>query len=215
MKMGKIPAEWPALQIELAKRVKVEPFAGIPALVAGVDIAFTADGNTAQAAAVVYSVAEKRIIEQHVIRRPVKYPYVPNFLSFREGPILQELIAELREPWEVIMFDGQGIAHPRDCGLAAHLGVLLDRPAIGVAKSRLCGEHEEPGLTAGSHSPLLLDGKQVGIALRTRNGVKPLFVSIGNRMDLESARRIVLACCKYRVPEPTRQADILTKRRKT
>lgn len=209
----KVPLEWPAEQVRLARLVVVQPFVGLPRFIAGADIAFSLDGSHAQAAAVVYDRVEKRIIEQAVARRPVEYPYVPGYLSFREGPVLLEVIASLKHPWDVIMFDGQGICHPRRCGLAAHMGVTLDRPAIGAAKSRLCGEHREPGLRAGSASSLMLDGERVGLALRTRDGVKPLYVSIGHRMDLPSAKRITLACCQYRLPEPTRQADILSKRR--
>lgn len=211
MKMGKIPSEWPMIQRDLASRVVIAPFAGIPRLIAGADLAFSADGAQAVAVAVVWDVQSRSLVEQASIIRPVRYPYVPGFLSFREGPLLEEVIAKLKQPWEVILFDGQGLCHPRRCGLATHMGVTLDRPAIGAAKSHLCGDYADPAHTAGSASPITLDGERVGLVLRTREGVKPMFISVGHRMDIDSARRIILTCCpRYRIPEPTRQADILS-----
>ena len=211
-KIGKIPPAWFTQQRELAAAVRIQPFKTLPRFVAGADIAFSLDGNHAIAVAIVWDRKSNQVIEVQVAREVVKYPYVPGFLSFREGPVLLDAIARLQHPWEIICFDGQGIAHPRRCGLAAHLGVTLNRSAIGVAKSRLCGEYREPKGEQGSYSRLMLEGEQVGIALRTRSAVKPLFISIGHLVDLASARRIVLACCtEYRIPEPTRQADILTR----
>lgn len=215
LKDHKVPEEWPIQQLELARRVRVEAFAGTPRYVAGADIAFSADGTVAVAVAVVWDCQEKRLVEQQVARRPVEYPYVPGYLSFREGPALLEVIGQLRQPWEVICFDGQGLAHPRRCGLASHMGVLLDRPAIGCGKSRLIGTFEEPAIAQGSVSPLMDGNELIGRVLRTRTGVKPIFLSVGHRMDLESATRIVMSCVtRYRIPEPTRQADILTRREK-
>lgn len=210
-KMGKIPPEWWLQQQSLAAAVVHQPIRQIPRMVAGADIAFSPDGNHAVAVAIVWDRVAAKVVEVQVARQPVKYPYVPGFLSFREGPVLTDAIAKLTTPWEIICFDGQGIAHPRRCGMAAHMGVTLNRPAIGVAKSRLCGDFTEPASAAGSYSKLM-DGKdQIGIVLRTRTGVKPIYVSVGHLVDLPSARRIVLACCtRYRIPEPTRQADILT-----
>lgn len=208
--------QWIAQQHELAARVKVAPYRGLPRFVAGADAAFGPGGEICVAVAVVWDREKSDVVEHVVARRPVEYPYVPTFLSFREGPALQEAIAMLRHPWEVICFDGQGLAHPRGCGIATHIGVMLDRPAIGVGKSRLCGRAEEPGPEVGAWSPLVYHRREVGIVLRTRSKVKPLFISVGHRMDIDSARRIVLACGRgYRLPEPTRQADRLTKIERT
>ena len=209
---GLIP-QWQQQQREIQSRLVIQPFSGIPRLVAGAGIAFTPDGQTAVAVAVVYDLQSRQIIETQTARLPVTVPYIPGYLSFRESPVLLKTVRLLRSPWEVICLDGQGYAHPRRCGLATHMGITLDRPAIGVGKSRLIGEFTEPGKPAGSASPLYDAGEQIGLVLRTRTAVKPVFVSIGHKMDLDSARRIVLACSpRYRIPEPTRQADLLTKK---
>ncbi|MGH7215505.1 MAG: endonuclease V, partial [Tepidisphaeraceae bacterium] len=140
---------------------------------------------------------------------PAEVPYIPTFLSFREGPTLLEAIAKLRHPFGAICFDGQGYAHPRRCGLASHLSITLDVPGVGVAKSRLIGTFDEPAAHAGASSDLMDAGEQIGLVLRTRDRTRPLFVSVGHRVDLPSAARLVMACCtRYRIPEPTRQADI-------
>lgn len=207
---------WIAEQHELAARVKEASYPGLPRFVAGADAAFSPGGEMCVAVAIVWDREKDVLVEQSVARRPVEFPYVPTFLSFREGPALREAIGLLKHPWEVICFDGQGLAHPRRCGIATHIGVTLDRPAIGVGKSRLCGRAEEPGMEAGAWTPLIHHRQQVGIVLRTKNKVKPLFISVGHRMDIESARRIVMACCRgYRLPEPTRIADRITKTERT
>ena len=144
----------------------------------------------------------------------VRFPYVPGYLSFREGPLFLRAVRRLRVRPDLWLFDGQGIAHPRGFGLAAHLGVLLDGPSVGCAKSRLVGEHVEPGPRRGEWARLLLHGKPVGAVLRTRDGVRPLYVSVGHRVSLEAAIRWVLACCRYRVPEPIRLAEQLVNRLK-
>jgi deoxyribonuclease V len=203
---------WIAQQHELATRMKELPYPGLPRFIAAADAAFSPDGKMCIAVAVIWDRQKSELVEHVVARRPLEFPYVPTFLSFREGAALQEAIARLKHPWDVICFDGQGFAHPRRCGIATHISVMLDRPAIGIGKSRLCGRAKEPGLKAGAWSPLIHRQQQVGIALRTRDGVKPLFVSVGHRMDIESARRIVLACGRgYRLPEPIRIADRITK----
>ena len=141
--------------------------------------------------------------------RPVEVPYVPGYLSFREGPVLEDAIGKLKHPFGVMTFDGQGYAHPRRCGLATHMGITLGIPSVGVAKSLFVGKHGELGETAGSVAELVDKGEVVGVALRTRDRVNPVYVSIGNRVDLASAVRIAMGCVtKYRVPEPTRRADI-------
>jgi deoxyribonuclease V len=137
------------------------------------------------------------------------FPYVPGYLSFREGPVLDVAFGRLSERPDLVFFDGQGTAHPRRCGLASHLGVLWDVPAVGCAKSRLVGEADEPGPSRGDWTPLI-DGEEiVGSVLRTRRGVKPMWISPGHRIDSEGARRVVLeGCTRYRMPEPTRRAHL-------
>jgi deoxyribonuclease V len=157
----------------------------------------------------VYDREERRVVEvAHVVQR-VNAPYIPGFLSFREGPAVTEALRSLKHPFGVVCFDGQGYAHPRRCGFASHVSITLDVPGVGVAKSRLIGTFDEPASRAGSSSPLLDAGERIGSVLRTRDATRPLFISIGHKVDLPSAEALVLACCtKYRVPEPTRQADI-------
>jgi deoxyribonuclease V len=143
-------------------------------------------------------------------RRRVAFPYVPGLLSFREIPVVLDALGKLRHPPDLLLCDGQGYAHPRRFGLACHLGVLTGIPAIGVAKSRLIGEYAEPGSNKGDWSPLMDGGEVIGAVLRTRDNVNPVYVSVGHRIELDAAQRIVLACAtRYRLPEPTRLADRL------
>ncbi len=201
--------QWKQTQLDLRKRLIVKPLKPLPRFVAGADAAFSADRQTVLATAVVYDRIEKKIIEVVHARRPVEFPYIPTFLSFREGPAVLDAIGKLKHEWGVICFDGQGIAHPRRCGLAAHLSVVLDRPGVGMAKSRLIGTFQEPRQATGSTAPLMDREEQIGVVLRTREGVKPIFISIGHRVDLESSVELAMACVRrYRIPEPTRQADI-------
>jgi deoxyribonuclease V len=137
---------------------------------------------------------------------------VPGYLSFREGPLLLRAFGRLRRMPDLVLFDGQGIAHPRGLGLASHMGVLLDLPSVGCAKSRLVGEHGEPGRRRGDWTPLYLDGRRVGAVLRTRDGVKPLWISPGHRVGLRQAVKLALACCRTRVPEPIRLAEQVVNR---
>lgn len=202
-------AQWKQIQSELRSKVEVRPLDPLPRFVAGADAAFSSDKSTVFAAAVVYDRQEQRIIEVAHATTPAPVPYVPTFLSFREGPAVSAALGNLKHPFGVVCFDGQGYAHPRRCGLACHMGVTLNVPAVGVAKSRLLGDYEEPADAAGSESPLMHQGEQVGIVLRTKDRTRPLFVSIGHRVDLPSAKALVMACCtRFRIAEPTRQADI-------
>lgn len=202
-------ARWRATQQALRSRMIVAPLQPLPRFVAGADAAFSADKRTVFAAAVIYDRQEQRIIEVTYAERPAEAPYIPGFLSFREGPTLLDAIRKLTRPWGAICFDGQGYAHPRRCGLASHMSILLDRPGLGVAKSRLIGTYDEPAPDAGSASPLMDADEQIGLVLRTRDHTRPIFLSVGHRVDLPSARQLALACCtRYRIPEPTRQADI-------
>jgi deoxyribonuclease V len=135
-------------------------------------------------------------------------PYIPGLLAFREAPILARAFEKLNCEPDVVLFDGHGFAHPRRMGIASHMGLLLDKPSIGCAKSRLVGTHQEPGNTPGEWSPLMDGEQQIGAVLRTRGNVKPIFVSCGHKMDLKTALMIVLQCCDgYRIPKPTREAD--------
>ena len=193
----------------MRRRLIVRPLDPLPRFVAGADVAFTADKTTVLAVALVYDREAQRVVEIVHATRPVEYPYIPTFLSFREGPAVLQAVRSLTHEFGVICFDGQGYAHPRRCGFASHMSIVLDIPGVGVAKSRLIGTYEEPVAGAGSASPLVDQGEQIGLVLRTRGNTRPLFISIGHKVDLASAVALTLACCtKYRVPEPTRQADI-------
>lgn len=200
---------WKAAQAEMRSRLILAPLDPLPRFVAGADAAFSADKRTIFAVALVYDRETCRVTEIAHVSQELTVPYVPGFLSFREGPAVIEAVQQLKHPFGAILCDGQGYAHPRRCGFACHVAITLDCPGIGVGKSRLIGTFEEPDAAAGSTSPLMDAGEQIGLVLRTQDNVRPVFVSVGHRADLDSARRLVLACCtRYRVPEPTRQADI-------
>jgi deoxyribonuclease V len=181
-------------------------------LVAGADCAFSPDGRSILAGIVVVSLPSLAPLASAWAMAPVTFPYVPGYLSFREGPVVVRAARRLSVSPDLWLFDGQGVAHPRGFGLAAHLGVLLDAPAVGCAKSRLVGEHSEPGRRRGAWVPLRFDRRVVGAVLRTRDDVRPLYVSVGHRIALSTAVRHVLACCRYRVPEPIRLAEQLVNR---
>ena len=200
--------KWKAEQTEMRRRLVVRSLRPLPRFVAGADVAFSDDKKTVLAAAVIYDRIEQRVIEIVQATRPVEYPYIPTFLSFREGPAVLQALRALRHEFGVICFDGHGYAHPRRCGFASHMSIVLDVPGVGVAKSRLIGTYDEPALEAGATSPLMDHGEQIGLVLRTRANTQPIFISVGHRVDLTSAVALAMACVKYRVPEPTRQADI-------
>src|SRR5688500_2512413 len=174
---------WKAEQTEMRRRVGVRPLNPLPRFVAGVDVAFSDDKPSVLAAAVVYDRQERRMVEIAQARRPVEYPYIPTFLSFREGPAVLQAVRALKHEFGVICFDGQGYAHPRRCGLASHMSIVLDKPGVGVAKSRLIGSFDEPAGEAGSTAPLMDEGEQIGLVLRTRPNVRPLFISVGHKVD--------------------------------
>jgi len=198
------------IQDILKKRVRIAPLIKSPEHIAGVDAAFFDDKVIA--AACLFTYPELIFIEEAHAIVTASFPYIPGFLSFREGPALIKAIKRLKIEPDVIIFDGQGIAHPKGLGIASHIGVILDIPTIGCAKSRLIGEHREPGTKKGNWSPLLYEGNIIGAVLRTKDNVRPLFVSPGNRIDLKSSIEIVLACTRtYRIPEPLRRADILSR----
>ena len=152
---------------------------------------------------------ERGIVEVAHATRPAEVPYVPGFLAFREGPAVLQAIASLKTSFGAICFDAHGYAHPRRCGSASALSIELDVPGVGIAKSLFIGKYEEPANAAGSISPLIDKGETIGVVLRTRDSVRPVFVSVGHRIDLDSAAQLAMACVtRYRIPEPTRQADI-------
>ena len=201
----------------LASKVRFTPLKRPPELIAGIDCAFSKDGKKIIAAVVVLKLPDFALVETTNALRKVTFPYIPGLLSFREAPVCIAAVEKLKSKPDVFIIDGQGIAHPRRLGLAAHLGLFFDRPTIGCAKSRLTGVYEEPGLEKGAHA-LLKDKKgtsntqyeTIGAVLRTRTNVKPVFVSVGNKCLLKDAIEIILACAvKYRLPEPTRLAHQL------
>lgn len=200
------PKEAVALQRRLAERVvRRTTFASVE-LVAGVDISVRR--GHALAAVVVLRFPSMEPVETATAVRPAEFPYVPGLLAFRELPAIVDAYERLEHEPDVLLVDGHGQAHPRRMGIATHLGLELDRPTIGCAKSLLVGEHREPGPRRGARAQLRHRGEVVGHVLRTRDAVRPVYVSIGHRVDLETATRLVLRCCKgYRLPEPTRAAD--------
>lgn len=176
--------------------------------VAGIDVGFAR--GKGQAAAAVLSFPHLQLVDSARVEMEVSFPYIPGLLAFREGPLVLAALERLSVEPDLLICDGHGLAHPRRMGLATHIGVLLDVPSIGCAKSRLVGAHQEPGPRKGSYAWLYDGGEVIGAVLRTRDGVKPVYVSIGHRIDLERAIEFVLRCCtKYRLPEPIRWAHRL------
>ena len=200
-----------ALQRRLVERNRVEPFDGLPRLVGGVDVSCTRSGETLWGGIVICDRLCRCIVETQVVALPARFPYVPGLLSFREIPVLLEAAARLKERPELLLVDGQGRAHPRRLGIAVHLGWERDIHTVGCGKSRLVGETRgQPGVKRGCRRLLYDRGEAVGVLLRTRSGVKPMWISPGHRMDIDSAARIVMACTgRYRIPEPIRAAHRL------
>lgn len=209
-------------QKNLASKVQLVPLKKQPKLIAGIDCAFSKDGEKIIAAVVVLKLPNFTPVETTTAWRKVTFPYIPGLLSFREAPVCIAALEKLKTKPDLFIIDGQGIAHPRRLGLAAHLGLFFDKPTIGCAKSRLIGRFEEPPLEKGAYT-LLKDKKRmkpdtqytirntqyetIGAVVRTRTNVKPVFVSVGNKCLLKDAIKITLACAvKYRLPEPTRLA---------
>jgi deoxyribonuclease V len=200
-----------AIQADLrGKLVLSDEGPGDIRIVAGADVSCNRGDDRVWAAVVVLDAATLEVIEAAGHSERARMPYIPGLLSFREGPPLLRAFDKLRRRPDMVLYDGQGIAHPRGFGLAAHMGLILDLPSVGCAKTRLTGTFEEPGARRGQYSPLIHDGKQIGAVLRTKDRVKPVFVSQGHRVSLERAVKIVLQCTRrYRIPEPTRQAHML------
>ena len=178
--------------------------------VAGIDVGYEEDGSVTRAAVAVLSFPELQLVGQSIARIPTRFPYVPGLLSFREAPAVLAALTQLETLPDLVLYDGQGIAHPRRFGIASHLGILLDLPTIGVAKTRLIGEHEDVPDERGAWEPLMDKGEMIGAVLRTRPKVAPLYVSIGHRISLETAIHWTPACTtRYRLPETTRHAHRL------
>lgn len=223
MRIPKPPHSW-LVRPERARRIQ-EALAGRVRLrgsgrgwryFAGVDAAFSVSKDECIAGIVLWDAADEQIVEEQVCRRVLRFPYVPGLLSFREAPAVLGALRKLRREPDAIICDGQGLAHPRRFGLACHVGVLVDRPTIGCAKSVLVGTFQPPGPTRGATSALTHRGERIGTALRTQDGVKPVFVSVGHRVSLTAAVNAVLRLAtRFRLPEPTRLADRLVARAKS
>jgi deoxyribonuclease V len=203
-------AEARAIQETLRGRVVTTPSPELPLpprTVAGIDVSCPGGTGRALAGVVVMSLPGMEVIERRSASLPLTFPYVPGFLSFREGEAVTEALGKVRSPVDVFLFDGQGVCHPRRFGLASHIGVILDRPAVGCAKSLLMGKHREPAAARGSGCRILKGKEVLGCALRTRHSVRPVYVSVGHLVDLPAALKIVLACGRgFRIPEPLREA---------
>jgi deoxyribonuclease V len=204
------PKEAIQIQQQLRGLVRIGDEFGTLRRVAGVDVGFEQNNTITRAAVAVLDFSSLELLEYSIGRLPTSFPYVPGLLSFREVPAVLAALEKLSTLPDMLLCDGQGIAHPRRLGIASHLGVLLDLPTIGVAKSRLIGRHEEPGEEKGSWQPLYEGEELLGCALRTRRRIKPLYISPGHRVGFATARELVLACTtRYRLPETTRWAHRL------
>lgn len=199
-----------SIQDRLRKSLVLKGFEGVPHTIAGADVAYSKQTNRVYAGVVVFDFRSMKPLDKASATAKASFPYIPGLLSFREAPALLKAFSLLKTEPDVLLFDGQGIAHPRGIGLASHMGLLLDRPSVGCAKDILVGEHGPVGIAVGSCSYLLYKGKRVGTAVRTRRLVKPVFVSPGHRISLSSSIKIVLRSCRgYRLPEPLRRAHNL------
>ena len=204
------PKEAIAIQQSLLDRVVLHDDFGRIRTVAGVDVGFEENNTITRAAIVVLDFESLELIESAVARRPTTFPYVPGLLSFREIPAVLQAMLKLRAEPDLLLCDGQGIAHPRRLGIATHLGILTDIPAVGVAKSRLTGTHADVPPDKGQHVPLMDKEEQIGAVLRTRTNVKPLYISPGHRVGIDTAWKLVMKCItRYRLPETTRRAHRL------
>jgi len=202
------PRQAARLQEQMRCRVVLEDSFGAIQYVAGADLAFTLEDQVAFAGVIVYRFPELIEVERQMAESRLTFPYVPGLLSFREGPVLLAAFAKLRTEPDLILIDGHGRAHPRLFGIASHIGVLLDKPTIGCAKSLLVGEHKIPGSRRGATRPLVYRGEIVGQVLRTRDNVKPIYVTTGHRVSTPTAVRLVMQCLDgFRNPKPTREAD--------
>lgn len=211
--------EWPGSlkaarleQVVLAKKVRVTPLDHDIRYIAGVDVAFPNKGKTTRAAVVLMAFPELTIVEYHSIELATELPYIPGALSYREGNALLTVLSMLSMMPDVVMFDGQGVLHPLKLGIASHIGVLLDRATMGVGKSLLCGKHEPLALEQGSYADINLHDDNVGVVYRSRSKVKPIYISPGHLITKQQAVELAVLCLNgYRLPEPVRLADKLSK----
>lgn len=201
-----------ALQQRMRELTQIEDDFSELNVVAGIDVGYDLRLNQSKAALVLIDVHSREVIQSVVTFDETPFPYIPGLLSFREAPVIMKALSSLKQAPDMLFLDGHGIAHPRRLGIAAHIGVISGLPAIGVAKSLLCGKYQEPALTKGSRSALLDKGERIGTVLRSKDKVKPLYISPGHRVGLDSAVSLVEKfIAKYRLPEPTRLADKLSK----
>ncbi|CUS96514.1 endonuclease V [Candidatus Kryptobacter tengchongensis] len=204
------PEEAIKIQNEMRNLVKIENLQSQIRYIAGADISFDKGSNTVYAGIVVLKFPELVEVDRSLLITEVNFPYIPGLLSFRESPALIKAWEKIKIIPDVVIIDGQGIAHPRRFGIASHFGVLIDKPTIGCAKSLLVGKYKEPDEKAGSYSYLYDSGEIIGVALRTRDNVQPVFVSIGHKITLDESIEIIMQSIRgYRIPEPTRQAHML------
>ena len=208
-----VPAEAREIQRTLRDRIRQCRLPKTPEWVAGADVSYEKRTGMAYAAVVVLRLTDLEIVEAATAQGPTPFPYVPGLLTFREAPMLLQAFSRLRTRPDVVIFDGQGIAHPLNMGLAAHMGLWLQIPSIGCAKKRLVGKFDMPGPERGQSSDLWYHSRVIGAVVRTKNRVKPVFVSPGHLITLEESVALVLrTCTTYRLPEPTRQAHLLVNR---
>ncbi|WP_372770264.1 deoxyribonuclease V [Pseudoalteromonas sp.] len=200
------------IQQQLAKQVVISSFQGDIKYIAGIDVAFPNSGKTTRAAVVLLEYPSLRLVEQVVHESPTVIPYIPGVLSFREGEVVLKALEKLVKRPDLLMFDGQGVAHPLGLGIASHVGVVLNMPTIGIAKSCLIGDYNEPEQFKGATTDLVVRGQHCGYVVRSRTNVKALFISPGHLITKEQALSLALECItKFRLPEPTRLADKLSK----
>jgi deoxyribonuclease V len=204
------------IQNKLKERIKIQPLKKEVHTICGVDTAFDNNNNLSFTALVLVSYPEIEILEEMYVVDKIQLSYIPGFLSFREGPSIVKALNRLTTQPDILMFDGQGIAHPRNMGIATHIGILFNIPSIGCAKSKLYGNYNQVGKKKGDFSYLVSkDCNKIGVVLRTRDNVKPVFVSPGHLIDVKDSKKFVLgSAVKYKLPEPTRLADKLSKKAK-
>ena len=214
---GRLSHSWQAdfkqaklIQEELAKNVKISKLTSTVKNIAGFDVSYLKSEDLLIGGMVVMNLPSLEVIATRIQTSPISFPYVPGYLSFREAPVLLDLISKYRKKIDLFIFDGHGLAHPRGLGIAAHIGVLIDKPSLGCAKKKLVGAFNPPALRRGATSDLIYQGKTIGKVVRTKTGIKPVFVSVGHRTDLQQGVEVILSCCRnYRLPEPVRQAHQL------
>lgn len=204
------PREAIAKQLELVQKIRLTPISMDFRTLGAADIGYAPSTNQLAAVMATFQWPGLRLLEVATITAPIRFPYIPGLLSFREVPVLLDAFERLQDPPDVLLCDGQGMAHPRRLGLASHLGLCLGIPTVGCAKKRLCGEHEPLSPLKGASVPLLLRGEVVGRVYRSRDSVKPIFISPGHLSDLDSATQLVSRCLgRFRLPEPIRKAHSL------